>query len=186
MNTKYILHGGYASHPNEQNNLFFQEILKNTPKQVCVLLNYFAIDDGEYDRRIVLDKSLFEKNNQDKIISFEISNEDKFAEQVKQADVIYLRGGNTALLLEKLEQTPNLNELLKGKIIAGESAGAYVLSTCYYSKTQGGIFKGLGSVPVKTICHYIGENSEKLDDCPKDLEKLLLKDYEFKTFEADL
>ncbi|PCI21323.1 hypothetical protein COB64_00370 [Candidatus Wolfebacteria bacterium] len=71
---------------------------------------------------------------------------------------------------------------MEGKIIAGESAGAYVLSTCFYSKTEGGIFEGLGLVPVKTICHYVGENSEKLDDCSGEIETLLLKDYEYKSF----
>ena len=81
-----------------------------------------------------------------------------------------------------LKKYRNLKELFEGKIIAGESAGAYVLSSCFYSKSEGGIFKGLGFVPVKTICLYSGENREKLNDCPKNLEVLLLPDYAYKLF----
>jgi len=57
-----------------------------------------------------------------------------------------------------------------------------ILSTCFYSKSKGGIFKGLGFVPVKTICHYVEQNAEKLKDCPDNLESLFLPDYKFKVY----
>ena len=57
-----------------------------------------------------------------------------------------------------------------------------MLSAYFYSKTAGGLFSGLGLVPVKIICHYIGVNKEKLDGAPSNLETLLLKDYEYKIF----
>lgn len=66
--------------------------------------------------------------------------------------------------------------------MAGESAGAYVLSSCFYSKTEGGVFNGLGLVPVKTICHYVGLNKEKLDECQIKAKTLLLADYKYKVF----
>lgn len=55
-----------------------------------------------------------------------------FVEQIKQADVIYLKGGNTNWLHDRLAEIPDLINLLSGKIVAGSSAGALVLSKYYY------------------------------------------------------
>ena len=89
-----------------------------------------------------------------------------------------------AFVLPDFLLEPNtLKKKISGKIIAGESAGAYALSSCFYSKSEGGIFKGLGLVSVKTICHYIGVNKEKLDECSKELEMVLLKDYQYKVYQ---
>ncbi len=182
MKTKFILHGGFAGRINLENDLFFKEILKGTPERVNVLLVYFAKEQVEYKRMISEDTSQFKRNGKGQGFDFEIANVDNFLEQIKKADVVYLHGGQTLKLLGVLKKYPTLAESLKGKIVAGESSSAYVLSACFYDKTEGGFFKGLGFVPVKTICHYIGENKEKLDKCPKKLETLLLKDYQFKVF----
>ena len=179
---KYILSGGYAGRPNEENDKFFREILDTDKKKLMILLVYFAKDESEYDRVTAEDKYQFEHLKGDKELSFEIAKKEKFIEQVNGADIVYLHGGKTLRLLEFLQKQENLREFFSGKIIAGESAGAYVLSTCFYSKSEGGVFKGLGLVPTKTICHYIGENKEKLFDCPNELETLLLPDYKYKTY----
>jgi len=142
----------------------------------------FSKQDNEVSASVIKDTKQFEKNKGNKNLNFELADENNFTEQVKKADIIYLRGGRTSKLLATLKKFTNLQELLTGKIVAGESAGAYVLSTCFYSKSEKGLFSGLGFVPVKTICHYIGENAEKLDTCPKNIEKLLLKDYQYKVF----
>lgn len=182
MTTKFILHGGFAGHVNEQNDSFFREILKDTPDKLKVLLVYFA---KEIDRVPVSEKEdivQFERNKENKDIFFQVADEKSFAEQVKSADIIYFHGGNTLKLLETLKKFPGLKELLAGKVVAGESAGAYVLSSVFYSKTENGLYQGLGFVPVKIICHYIGENEDKLAD-NQELETLLLSDYQYKVFE---
>ncbi len=182
METKFILHGGNASHENAENDLFFKEILKNTSENPKILLVCFSKRDNEASESAIKDKKQFEKNKGNKNPYFELADENNFAEQIKKSDIIYLRGGKTSKLLATLNKYSSLKELLTGKIVAGESAGAYVLSKCFYSKSEKGLFNGLGFVPVKTICHYIGENAEKLDDCSKNIEKLLLKDYQYKVF----
>ena len=93
-----------------------------------------------------------------------------------------MRGGKTSKLLHTLEKYPEFKGMLKNKTVAGESAGAYVLSSCFYSKSEGGVFKGLELVPVRTICHFIGVNEEKLDKYLPQLEKLLLSDHQYKIF----
>ena len=182
MKTKYILSGGYAGKPNEENDKFFQEILNTEKMKLNILLVYFAKPLSEYKRMTKEDEYQFTKNKDGKELCFEIAEEEKFEKQAREADIIYLHGGQTLKLLEVLKNYSNLKELFDGKIIAGESAGAYVLSSCFYSKSEGGIFQGLGYVSAKTICHYIGKNSEKLNDCGKKLDLLLLPDYKYKTY----
>lgn len=182
MKTKFILHGGYSGRKNSENDKFFKEILKDAPKDTQILLVYFAKEVDEYLRMQREDIWQFEENSDNKNRSFEIASEESFPKQTAQSDIIYLHGGKTSKLLTALKQYPNLRELFEGKIVAGESAGAYVLSACFYSKTEGGIFEGLGFVPAKTICHYVGENKENLNECPSELETLLLADYQYKVF----
>jgi len=182
MKTKFILSGGYAGRPNKENDKFFKEILSVKKNKLNILLVYFAKTFEDYERITNEDKYQFNKNKGEKELMFEIAEEDKFIEQVKDADIIYLHGGKTLRLLETLKNYKNLKELFNGKVVAGESAGAYVLSTCFYSKSEGDVFKGLGFVSVKTICHYIGENTEKLKSCSNNLETLFLPDYKFKVF----
>lgn len=186
MKTKFILSGGYASRPNKENDKFFREILTTGKNKLNILLVYFAKPTEEYERMAGEDQFQFNKNKGGKELSFEIANENEFPAQVKRTDIVYIHGGKTLKLLEALKKYLDLCELFDGKIIAGESAGAYVLSVCFYSKTEGGCFRGLGFVPVKTICHCIGQNSEKLDQCPDELEKLLLPDYKYKVFYKEM
>jgi peptidase E len=182
MKTKFILHGGYSGHINEQNDSFFREILKNAPDKLNVLLVCFAKGIDKVPVAVKEDKDQFERNKGSRSISFQVADEKCFVEQVKSADIIYLHGGNTLKLLEALKKFPRLRELLAGKVVAGDSAGAYVLSSVFYSKTENGLCQGLGFVPVKIICHYVGENEDKLVD-NQELKTLLLSDYQYKVFE---
>ena len=181
--TKYVLHGGNAHHINPQNDKFLKEVLADTPNNTKILLVYFAKEDDRIPKNRDEDIAAFNRNKGDKNLTFETANDKDFTEQVKKADIVYLHGGNTLKLLNALKKFPKLKDLFEGKTIAGESAGAYVLSSWFYSKTANGVFEGLGSVAVKTICHYIGENSNKLDNLPTKVESLFMEDYQFKVFQ---
>mgnify|MGYP001561574213 FL=1 len=183
MSTKFILHGGYAGRSNSKNDEFFKEILKNVPRNAKILFVYFAKKKNEYQEMQKEDATQFEKNKGEHDISLVVASPESFTRQIEWSDVVYLHGGNTFRLLVELKKHQNLKNLIDGKIVAGESAGAYALSACFYSKIEGGIFKGLGFVPVKTICHYIGENKEKLKKCSVELETLLLADYQYRVFQ---
>lgn len=183
MKTKFILHGGYNNHDNEINQRFYQECLKDLPGECTVLLVYFARYGTWGLENIEKDKQDFIKNNPDKKINFIIATEEDLEKQIKQANVVYLDGGKTFQLLKTLKQFKNLRKWFKGKTIIGSSAGAYALSVYFYSETEGGLSEGLGYVPVKIICHCLGENSEKLNEVSHDLETLLLPDYQYKVFE---
>ncbi len=101
------------------------------------------------------------KKNLRFILADDITN--TFIEQIKNANTIYLRGGDTDVLKNILGKVKNLNQLFQNKIISGSSAGAYVLSTYYYTNSKNKIEHGLGVLPIKTFCHYTEEKSDTLN-----------------------
>lgn len=185
MKTKFVLHGGYAKGAKQEDDAFFSEILKNASKDAKILLVYFAESDDRVAERYADDLEQFNKNKGDKTLFFDVAIEWSFAEQAKRADIIYLHGGHTGRLLDALKRISNLRDIFGGKFIAGDSAGANVLCSAFYSKTIG-VSEGLGFIPIKIICHYIEENKNKLDHIKPDMETLFLGEYETKTFLIDV
>jgi hypothetical protein len=182
MKTKVVVSGGLAEEPNELNSLFFKEILDGTGDEVTVLLILFSRPEAVWDMKSKGAIAQFDKVRGGKKVSYIIANHNKLEEQIGMSDVIYIRGGTTLLLMDGIAEHPKFVELIKAKIVAAESAGTYLLSDYFYSKSEGGIFKGLGVLPVKTICHFEGKNEEQLNKCPQGLEKLLLKSFEHKVY----
>lgn len=185
MKTTHILHGGSAQHINSENDLFFREILKTTSNNPQILLVHFGSSPERLDLNKERDTNQFLRNKGDKELIFTEAEEGTFIEQISQSDVIYLGGGTTGQLLSALRAYPDLADSLKGKIVAGESAGANVQATYCYSKSGGGIIKGLGMLPIFMYPHYEkgGEKEIDLTQIPNSLEKLFLGNYQFKVFE---
>ena len=184
MKTKFILHGGFIPGGKQENDDFFQEILKDAPEKAKILLVYFAKESDRVAKNKEEDIGQFNKNKGNKFLSFEVATEELFPEQVKKADVIYLHGGHSGKLLEALKNFSNLKQLFAGKIIAGDSAGANVLVSAFYSQKIGAS-EGLGLIPIKIICHYLAENKEKLNKIKPNLETLFLLEYQVRVFYGD-
>lgn len=182
MKTKVIVSGGYADEPNDLNSQFFKEILKDTSNNITVLLVLFSRPEDVWGIKSKGVIAQFDKVKAGKKVNYVIANHEELEEQISRSDVIYIRGGTTSLLLDEIARHPKFTDLIKGKVVAGESAGTYLLSDYFYSKSEGGVFRGLAILPVKTICHFEGKNEEQLDKCPANLEKLLLKSYEHKVY----
>ena len=87
--------------------------------------------------------------------------------------------------MNALSEYPNLYEDLKGRVIASESAGANVQAVYCYSKSGGGIMKGLGILPVFMYPHYENRAEKEIDlkQIPQNLEKVFLSNYKFRVFE---
>ena len=71
--TKFVLHGGFNKERGlvQEDDKFFQEILKDTPKDIKILLVYFAEREELVQLRIEQDKEQFNKNNKElKILNF--------------------------------------------------------------------------------------------------------------------
>jgi len=184
--TKYILHGGYTREKKDLNNNFFKEIVKDLKGKIKILFVYFASEESDYEEKLEQEKDNFLNNSENKDLEFEIADRNNFIEQIKNADVIYIRGGDTFKLLETLKLYPKFSEAIETKVVVGSSAGAYVLSKHFYSRTRERIINGLGILPIAIACHYKGkqETLELLKGKAKDLEIVLLDDFEHKVIIA--
>jgi len=183
MNTKFILHGGFnKDKADEDNHVFYSEILKDTPDRLKILLVPFAKDA---DRIVPATEKIskeFRNSSPDKNLQIDIATESDFLYQLENTDVIYFHGGRTLKLLESLRKFPQLGELLEGKIVAGESAGANIFAKFCYSPNADVVTEGLGILPIKIIPHYIEKYEDKLNNIGSGLELVLLAEYQYKVF----
>jgi len=174
--TKYILHGGFPLYQKQVNDAFFKEILTDLGEEVRILSVYFATNNGA--QHFSEDIEQFIKNCGTKKLEFEMADENLFEKQLENFDVIYLRGGSSQQLLDKLKKFPDFSKYLNGKTVAADSAGVNALSTIFYSH-RNGVCYGLGILPIKFIPHFIEENRNKLNDVKPELETIMLPEYTF-------
>lgn len=183
-NIKFILHGGFnPEKTGEDSHAFYEEILKDTSDNVAILLVPFAKDADRVAYGTDKVSKEFQKVAGAKNLSIMVATQEGFIDEVKRSDVIYFHGGVSVRLLDILKQYVDLESVLKGKVVAGDSAGANVWCKFFYSPHADGVFEGLGLLPVKIIPHYKEEYAGKLDGTDPSLETVLLPEYEFKVFE---
>jgi peptidase E len=166
--TKYILHGGATGNKSADNKKFFFEMTNGLEDIAAILCVYFAKDKKLWPKLLEEDKLSFSSAAPEKILKLSVADEDArvLIEQIKKADVIYLRGGKTSKLQEILSKIKNLDELWKGKVVGGASAGAYVLAK-YYQGDDNDVYAdvighGLGILPIKVFAHYTEEHKNQL------------------------
>ena len=186
--TRFILHGGYTNVDNEQNSNFWRELSQYTPDGGNILLVNFSRKDDEMNKYFEEDKNRILKEIHNKKFIFSLASKENFMEQIKIANTIYMRGGNTEKLLDTLKQYHDFSKSLTGKVVSGDSAGAYVLAK-YYPVSNGKVNEGLGILPIRIICHYENPRFEFKNDLlilmeqyPKDLELVILRDFEYRVF----
>jgi peptidase E len=179
---KFVLHGGDTSENNNDNNSFFREMTVSRKKNINILLNYFSRKAEDVERCFNQDTKRFKKVSFVKDLEFKIADPKKLAEQLNWADVMYMRGGWTELLIKKLAKTKDLEKLMEGKVIGGSSAGVYCLAKYYYGNDSKKIGKGLGILKLKTYCHYENKDAkivEQLTSYKEDLPLLALPNYKW-------
>ena len=85
-------------------------------------------------------------------------NDPNLEKKFEKANIIYLPGGDTSILLEKLNNNLKVIEKLKEfrGILIGNSAGAIALAKEGYGHKNGKLvkYKGLGIVNIKIIVHF--------------------------------
>ncbi|MEX0918144.1 MAG: Type 1 glutamine amidotransferase-like domain-containing protein [Candidatus Paceibacterota bacterium] len=191
MPTKYILHGGYTRYDNELNRSFFQELTKDVPNGGTVLIVLFATEEEKMEEYFGNFREKFDEHAGGKNIHYVQATKKDFLKQIKSADAIYIQGGDTEKLKRTLNEYSEFAYLIQGKTVAGSSAGAYVLSTYYYTNSQNKVLEGLGILPVRTVCHYQSEIHPApdgvdpildLNQFDKSLELVVLKDFEWRVF----
>ncbi len=186
--TKYILHGGETGVPNKTNEAFYQEWIKDFKDDFMstILLVYFSRQKEEWEKLEKQDKERFAKYTNNHPVNFIVANADLniFKDQVKQADVVYVRGGSSEILMNILMPIKDqLLDMLNNKVYAGSSAGVMVLSD-FTRSTSTNWKKGFGLLPIITFVHYSEELEGDLEFFKKnhpdvESEYLLIPETEF-------
>lgn len=181
METTFILHGGFAKEKSdEDNSLFYSEILKNSSSNPKILLVPFAKDE---DRIIPATQKVsreFQNVANGKVLTVDIATKNTFIDQLKNSEIIYFHGGTSTNLLNALTPFGDISEYLQEKIVAGESAGANILCTYFYSPHADKVLEGLKILPIRLIPHYDETKKDKLNGYGDDMETVFLPEYEFK------
>lgn len=183
MKTKYILHGGEAQLINTENDPFYAEILKDTPDNLKILLVYFANDPERNEERKKGNIEQFNRVSGNKKLEFQIADEANFINQIRNSDIIYIRGGSTPVLIEALSKYDNLEKEFEGKIISGESAGMNSLSKYSFSKsgrTNAGTWNNKCKNYSTLSRTFVGDT--ELEKVAPDLENLFLTEFEYRIF----
>jgi len=182
--TKYILHGGNVSTPSIHNTNFYKEMVRSLSQPVKILAVYFAVQKDKWQELLEDDKEKFFRFNPGIKMEFTIASDniDVFTDQIKSVDTIYIRGGAKLLVYEIFKKIDNLSKLFENKIVAGSSAGAYMLSKYFYSNDEDIIMEGTGILPIKCFVHYSDEKADKLKtlkEYGEDLKIYTIPDTEF-------
>ncbi len=185
--TKFILHGGMTSVQNESNKKFHQEVARDLPKPPKILICLFSIDEERWEEEHKWAQKNFVDNLERDDLEFQLADKDKFMEQLKWANAVHFRGGDTLKILEALRKYPEFKNNLDRKTISGSSAGALFLVENFYDQDYNEIIKGLKIISINLITHYQSEIYspvpaeifEKLRN-DKNRELVLLKECEYK------
>jgi hypothetical protein len=181
--TKYILHGGVNGPQTFDNKLFYQEMIKGFDKP-NVLLVYFSREINEYDYLLNRDTNNFKWAEPGKTCSFVVATEENFKEELAKADVVFMCGGVTTKLLGAMNRmNVDLKELFKGKVVAGSSAGANLISEWHYGNVQKRVMKGSCLLPITIFVHYkappdteFWKSDEEIAEIEKDLIQMSGRD----------
>lgn len=152
--TKYVVQSGGIRNQPELKKQFHQELIKGLGNNPKFLLCNFAQGREYWEAKFPgYADSIREDMPEGLIPSFVLAMPDTFAEQCKEADVIYFHGGDDHLVQYWMRQF-NLPELFNGKVVATNSASSNMLATCYWTCDWRKCGDGLGVLPIKFIPHY--------------------------------
>lgn len=193
MKTRFLLHGGRVKLNDERNNSFFRELVKDLSDGDIVLSIGFAGHDEakrleyfERDKKFLLSQAETE-------IQVINATYDDLPNQIRAAKSIYITGGDVPKLINDIRRYPHFLKLLKGKLVAGTSAGACLFSTYYLNCPKLEVLQGLGVFPIRLAVHYgsLEFNStdatvKLLEKYSQDLELVRLEECEWIVKEVDL
>ena len=153
------------SRETESDQDFFKEFTKYLQDGDKVLWIGFARRTPE-DRAKTFER---DKNwilaGTDEDIVVESAELDTLTKQLEQSQAVFVTGGNTQELLQDIQTTcPDFFELLDGKVYAGSSAGALILSTKYWGNSLADVYDGGGVFPMALMVHYGAEGFNATDE----------------------
>jgi hypothetical protein len=160
--TRYILAGGADKKYPAYARALVAEIRKTASGPVKVLACMFAKPREEWEIKFPVWQQWWNEALGPET-QLELAFPDVFAEQIKRADVVYLCGGDDALLAAYLEKIADLTELWKDKIVIGSSAGAGYLAKSYWTCDWRQVRSGSEITDFHIIPHFESEEYGKDD-----------------------
>ncbi len=157
--TKYILHGGGVRDSADEGRTFFAEMGVDLGRNPKILLCFFAEPKQVWQRKYAEWRVRIAAFLPKQSVTYGLATVEDFTKQCESYDALYIYGGSTRRIIETFKQFGNRSELLgRFKAVAGQSAGALLLSKYGWDCTERTIVEGLNLVPVKTLVHYQSES----------------------------
>ena len=191
--TKFILVGGYIQKATDGGKAFAEAVVDGFDQPVRILVCAFARPHDAWEETLQNDKQFFTSMLRVKTL-LTLATPENFLEQLDKTDAVYFKGGRTCELISVLEKCTGWEKKLKGKTVAGSSAGVNFLAKHYYSLDELKAYDGLGILPIKALVHYRSDyNAPNIDwnkahhelqnSGDEELEILRLREGEFKIIE---
>ncbi len=150
---KFILVGGYPHKAQDGGRAFCENLTDSFEEPVKILECLFARPEENWPKAFSQDQEVFTKHLGDKKLEFKLATPDTFLEDIAWCNALYFRGGDIDLT-SVLSQYPDWQKKLQGKVVAGSSMGAYMLSTYYIDMVTNTVEKGSGITNTKVVVHW--------------------------------
>lgn len=154
--TKYILAGGNDRAFDEYPRALLEQLPYPT-KEVALLSCFFSSPESEWADKQIDWRSWFKEKMG--IANHTVATHTNFVDEVKKCNTVYFHGGDTKMLIASMLKVDKLKEALSGKVVIGSSAGANMLSRCYWSSSLQEPRRGLGLVQSNVMVHYGARNA---------------------------
>lgn len=149
--------GGHQWEARDKGKYFSQALLRYYRDTANIAFCMFAQPKNEWQRIMSGNMAMIQGFCEGKTINFKLLNEDNFTEVSQWADIVYIPGGDPFLLKKKLEEVENIANIWDKKVIAGSSAGAFVLCEQFVYLQERRFGQGFGWIGVSCIAHWRDE-----------------------------
>jgi len=133
---------------------FVDTLFRYYPVEVKLAFCIFAQPESDWEETCKWNTRMFDKFKGNRAVSHQTMTEQNFAEVSAWADVVYVPGGDPAVLQKRLGACGDIAKLWDGKVVAGSSAGADFMCEGYIylqDKTYG---HGFGWIKATCIPHW--------------------------------
>ncbi len=157
MSTKYVLNSGGIRNNSELKKKFHRELIEGLrPEPKFLLCNFGQGREYWEDKFEGYSASIAEDMPDDVRPTFELAMPATFSEQSKNADVIYIHGGDDHLMQYWLKQL-DVPATWEGKVVATNSGSSDAITKSYWTCDWRECGDGLGILPIKFLPHYLSD-----------------------------
>ena len=146
------------------------------PKELKLAFCIFAQPESEWEETRKWNTGMFDKFKGGREISYQTMTDEDFAEVSAWADIVYIPGGSTSVLVERLAALGDAAKLWDGKVVAGASAGANLMCEGYISLDQKEYGRGLSWVRATGIPHWRSDYGGYTDKDWDEIEQKALRE----------